>query len=481
MIDTHAHLDVEHFDEDRAEVIKRAFDSGLEYIIIPAIEEKYFDNVIKLAESDDRLFCSMGAHPHNANEVTDDTLEKIRELSRHQKVVAIGEIGLDYHYDFSPPETQIQVFRDQLHIAKQENLPIIVHNRESDDDMIRILKEEQDGRLRGVLHCFSSDEETLEQAISLGFHVSFTGNITFKKTPLEGVVKAAPLDKIMIETDSPYMTPHPNRGKRNEPSYVKFVAEKIAEFKSISIEEVISMTSKTAKELFKLSVLSLLFLFSFGILSAQNDEDEYFDYEEEEEEFVHPYPKTIGIAPFLFGTNTIVDTYYLQDIDQDKDITFEGIAAYGFGLFYVPLDYMFLEANYFYSKNMTLVEKYNTPENPVEPNYHSVIELSTHWTPNPYSRISVFGTIGGTLFLNSYDGVSSTAYGINTGIGFYGNIGTSFGTINLLAEWRLDFALGRNEYIFIEKAPNGDIKRENVEATSFFSIPRFGIVWYPKF
>ena len=478
MIDTHAHIDAEQFDEDRQEVIERAFEKGLESIIIPAIDEKGHEGLLKLAESDKRLFCSMGIHPHHAKEVENGTLYRIEENIKHDKVKAVGEIGLDYYYDFAPPKLQEKIFRDQIQIAKQEKLPIIVHNRESDDDMLRILEDEQDGNLKGVLHCFSSDSAMLEKALELGFNISFTGNITFKKTGLGDVVKKAPLDRIMIETDSPYMTPVPNRGKRNEPSYVKFVAEKIAEYKSISIEEVISMTSKTAKNFFNLTLMLLLFVFVSPDIFAQYDsspdgEEEYFDYEEEEYEGVHPYPKFLGLSVYG-GTNTIVDTYYLDA--GEKDESFEGLFAYGFGFLYSPLDYMILEASYFYSKNEKLVEEYSLPGFPVEPNYHHALEFCAHWTPNPYSRINVFGTTGMTMMLNTFDTKESNSIAFSSGIGFYGNINTGIGLFNIIAEWRINFALNHFDAIKYEKE-----SKYVVEASTFHSIPRFGIAFYPNF
>ena len=159
MIDTHAHLDSEAFANDREEVIKRAFEKGIESIIVPAIEPSAFNNVLAIADSYQNVFCSMGVHPHNASELTDDTLSRIEENAKHSKVIAIGEIGLDYHYDFNPKDVQLDAFRKQLQLSKKLGLPVIIHNRESDKDMLSILKDEQDGTIKGVLHCFSSDEK----------------------------------------------------------------------------------------------------------------------------------------------------------------------------------------------------------------------------------------------------------------------------------------------------------------------------------
>lgn len=213
MIDTHAHIFSEEFDNDITEVIENAFNSGVEAIILPAIEPKTFEKVINVSNLSENLFFSMGVHPHNAQEFNDEVSNKIIELASNPKMKAIGEIGLDYYYNFAPQDLQKEVFRKQLKLAKELNLPVIIHNRESDDDLLEILNAEQDGSLRGVLHCFSSNVEIMKKAIDLGFLISFTGNITFKKSEgLREIVKLAPIEKIMLETDSPYMTPVPFRG-----------------------------------------------------------------------------------------------------------------------------------------------------------------------------------------------------------------------------------------------------------------------------
>ena len=276
MIDTHAHINTDKFDEDRNQVIDRAIESGLSNIIIPAIEPDHFDGLIELTQSRKEIKCGIGIHPHNVKDVDDKDLEKVRSYSQKEGVVAIGEIGIDYYYDFAPPSKQVEVFDKQIKIALERELPIIVHNRDSDEDVINTIKKNQNGELRGVLHCFSSSTDILKRVLDLGMMVSFTGNITFKKSTLDDVVKEAPLDRIMIETDSPYMAPVPKRGKRNEPSYVRYVAEKISEIKEISLEEVIEMTSKNAKKLFNLSLVLFSFIFLSNLAFAQDD-DEYYE------------------------------------------------------------------------------------------------------------------------------------------------------------------------------------------------------------
>ncbi|MFW5702173.1 MAG: TatD family hydrolase [Bacteroidota bacterium] len=277
MIDTHAHINTDEFAEDRDEMLRNAFHSGVEAVIIPATKPDEFDEIINLAQSRPELFCAIGVHPHHAAEIAPEDLDTVALRSSENKIVAIGEIGLDYYYDFSPKDIQQEVFRRQLRIAKETGLPAIIHNRESDDDLIRIIRDEQDGRLRGVLHCFSSPVGALREALDLGMHVSFTGNITFKNTDLAEQVTAAPLERIMIETDSPYMTPVPFRGRRNDPSRVGLVAEKIAEYKNISIDEVLEMTTKTAKKFFNLVImLIMLALPSIAIAQDEGYQDDYY-------------------------------------------------------------------------------------------------------------------------------------------------------------------------------------------------------------
>ncbi len=497
MIDTHAHIDGEAFDGGRPEMLARAFEAGVEYIIIPAIEPKHFDRVITTAGIDDRIYCSIGVHPHNANDVDELVLQRVRSLSMNDKVVAIGEIGLDYYYDFSPRLTQIDAFRQQLRIARDRKLPVIIHNRESDDDLLKVIEEEQDGNLKGVLHCFSGSADTMNKALDLNLNLSFTGNITFKNTDLGDIVRQVPLDRVMIETDSPYMTPVPFRGKRNEPALVRHIAEKIAEYKSISLDEVISMTTKTAKSLFQIPIILLIFLLSVSLSSAQTG-DEYEDtevYDEEEfveedlleEEFVHPYKKLIGIGP-LIGANTIVETYLIDD----NDVSYEGLVATGGSISYGGLyDFLVFEVAYIYSKNQKIADDHNrdlSPDIPeeraqlIKPNIHHVVELTAHWIANPYGRVNMFLTTGFTFFFNNRNGVQSNKLGVNAGVGFYFNIPVkSVGLFAIAAEVRLNFEFGTFDGFRYGKVIDG--KREIIksEISEFFSIPRVGILWFPDF
>lgn len=263
MIDTHCHLNTEQFQADYADVIQRAVSAGVRHIVIPAIEPKDFDSLTALTaryqgDLSLRLSCAIGIHPHHAHQATDRDIERIIEYvqSQHRAdyIRAIGECGLDYYYDFAPRDIQQKIFRAQIHIAKQQHLPLIIHNRESDDDVLDMIESEQDGTLRGVLHCFSSSESVLDRALALGMMISFTGNITYKKSILASVVQRTPLSRIMIETDAPYMAPVPHRGKRNEPEFVRHIAEKIADIHGISFAEIVSITTFNAQNFFGITM-----------------------------------------------------------------------------------------------------------------------------------------------------------------------------------------------------------------------------------
>jgi TatD DNase family protein len=482
MIDTHAHLDTEAFDEDRSEVINNAFDSGLKAIIIPAIEPKAFDNVIATAESHKNVFCSMGVHPHNASELNDEVIDIIYHNTKNPKVKAIGEIGLDYYYDFNPPNVQQIAFRKQLKLAKDLGLPVIIHNRESDDDMLRILEEEQDGTLGGVLHCFSGDKYMLDKALDLGFYISFTGNITFKKTDLDEVVMNTPIDRLMLETDSPYMTPVPFRGKRNEPSRVSLVAQKIAEIKSINFDEVVSMTTKTAIKFFNLAILMLFFIVASVSSFAQDTEyeEEYILEEEayDDEELYNPFYKFIGIAPVL-GINTIVETWYLAS--SEPSISYEGITAFGGALNFSVFDFLIIQGSYLYSKNTKRAEENDN----IGPNIHQFAELTSMWIANPYSRINFYGMIGAGLIMNKYnegfDESETTDFSLNTGVGFMVNIPVAdVGLFAASFEWRLNFIMERQLAPYIPQGGTSeDLTLE--EMRPFYSIPRITLMWYPEF
>lgn len=253
MIETHAHLDSERYDEDRDSVIKEAFNNGITRIINISSDSSSLEKVKTMGETYEQIFISVGIQPHSACEMNGNILELIKSMVKGKKVVAIGETGLDYHYNFSLPEVQRQVFREQIKLAVKENLPLVIHTREAFDDTLNILREEKASNTGGVIHCFTEDLNSGKTFTDMGFYIGIGGAVTFKNTKmLQEAVKEIPLEKIILETDCPYMTPAPYRGKRNEPSYLRFIAEKIAGLKKITIEEVKEVTEKNAINLFRL-------------------------------------------------------------------------------------------------------------------------------------------------------------------------------------------------------------------------------------
>jgi TatD DNase family protein len=266
MVDSHAHLTAPEFDADRHEVIQRAIDAGVSFIINPATDVDGSARAIELAEKYPQVYACVGIHPHEAAKAGEGALERIEELSRHERVVAIGEIGLDYHYDFSPRDAQKRIFALQLDIARRRNLPVVIHTRESLPETIAIVEQaaqrspawraqkDPGSRYpapRGVFHCFPGTVDDAWRVIDLGFAVSFPGILTFKNAgrPLE-VAGAISLEHFLLETDSPYMTPVPHRGERNEPARLGLVAQKLAELQRLSPEDVVRSTSYTAFRVF---------------------------------------------------------------------------------------------------------------------------------------------------------------------------------------------------------------------------------------
>jgi len=250
-IDTHTHLFYPNFSEDLPEVVHRAEAAKVTTFLVPATDIATSHQVITLLDTYDSLFGAVGIHPHDTKDWTDDLLKQIADLAAHHKVVAIGEIGLDYFYDFSPKEKQIEAFEKQLSLALALDMPVIMHNREADEDVMRIVSEFAGKGLRGQFHCFSGSLTDAKKIIEMGMYISFTGNVTFKKTDeLRTIARQIPLERLLLETDSPFMTPLPHRGQRNEPSYIPLIASKIAELHSVSVEEVARITSSNAMNLF---------------------------------------------------------------------------------------------------------------------------------------------------------------------------------------------------------------------------------------
>ncbi|WP_404469287.1 TatD family hydrolase [Sutcliffiella horikoshii] len=251
LFDTHVHLNADQYEEDLQEVIDRAQAEKVTNMVVVGFDRKTITRAMELVEKYDFLYAAVGWHPVDAIDMTEEDLAWIEDLASHEKVVAIGEMGLDYHWDKSPKEIQKEVFRKQIQLAKKVKLPIVIHNRDATADVVQILKEEDAKEVGGIMHCFTGSLEVAKECMEMNFYISFGGPVTFKnaKKPKE-VVKEIPMEKLLIETDCPYLTPHPYRGKRNEPGYVRLVAEQIAELKELTIEEVAEKTTANAKKLF---------------------------------------------------------------------------------------------------------------------------------------------------------------------------------------------------------------------------------------
>jgi len=249
LIDTHAHLDLAEFDRDRPAVLERAWANGVDYIINIGFDLASSRRSIALAAQQPRIFAAVGVHPHDAAKADNSTWAALPDLATAPKVMAVGEIGLDYYRDLSPRPVQQAAFRRQIRMARELNLPIIVHNRDAHADTLRILKDEKAGE--GVLHCFSGSWEIARECLELGFYISIAGPVTFTNAPkLQEVAQKVPLDRLLVETDCPYLAPVPHRGKRNESAYVRLVAEKIADLRGLPLAELAAATSANARRLF---------------------------------------------------------------------------------------------------------------------------------------------------------------------------------------------------------------------------------------
>ena len=254
LIDTHTHLDDTRFDGERDTMIDRARQAGIEAFVTIGCDLATSRSAVALADQHPDVFASIGVHPHEAQYVEDAWYSEFRRLAQHRKVVAYGEIGLDYHYNHSSPQSQRQRFREQIQLARELRLPLIVHTREAQEDTITILKEEKAAEIGGVFHCFSGDAWLAKDALDLGFYLSFSGILTFQNAAmLRDIAKQTPLDRVLVETDCPYLTPVPHRGKRNEPAFVQHVAKQLAEIRpDLSYEDIEHTTSANAKRLFKI-------------------------------------------------------------------------------------------------------------------------------------------------------------------------------------------------------------------------------------
>ena len=251
LFDTHAHLNDPAFDPDREELMNGLAAKGIGYVMNAGCSLESSRDIVKMAEQDPWLYGSVGSHPDSADEVNEEVIEEYRKLCGHEKIKAIGEIGLDYYYEDIPRDIQKNAFRMQMQLAKELDMPVIVHEREAHDDGMRIVKEFP--KVKGVFHCYSGSAEMARQLVNMGWYIGFTGVLTFKNAR-KAVETAAsiPLDRIVIETDCPFMAPEPYRGKRNDPGYLPKMAEKLAEIRGISVEEAIAATTANAKRLYRI-------------------------------------------------------------------------------------------------------------------------------------------------------------------------------------------------------------------------------------
>lgn len=253
LIDTHVHLNDEQYEQDIDQVIQRALDAGVERMVVVGFDRPTINRAMELTEQHNFIYAVIGWHPVDAIDCTEEDLNWIEELAAHPKVVGIGETGLDYHWDKSPKEVQQELFRKQIRLAQKVQLPIIIHNRDATADVVRILQEEEAEITGGIMHCFSGSVETAKQCMEMNFMISLGGPVTFKNAKMpKQVATEIPLEYLLVETDAPYLAPHPHRGKRNEPAFVALVAEQIAELKGISLEEVEKITTQNAMKLFSI-------------------------------------------------------------------------------------------------------------------------------------------------------------------------------------------------------------------------------------
>jgi len=252
LIDTHCHLDFPEFNQDRDEVIQRAKNGGIDYIINIGSSLLGSQKSYDLAQKYDFIYATCGIHPHDADSIDKKTQEALRLIAKKDKIVAIGETGLDYYKNYSKPENQMSLFISLVKLAKERDLPLVIHSRAAQDDILKVLKSSLP--IRAVVHCFSGDEVFLKECLDLGFFISFTCNLTYKKAEnLRNLVKLTPLERLMLETDAPFLSPEGLRGKRNEPLYVKNLAEEICKIKEVNFEEVARITTENARKFFNLS------------------------------------------------------------------------------------------------------------------------------------------------------------------------------------------------------------------------------------
>ena len=250
LIDSHAHIQLSQFDRDRDVMLERAQEAGISAILVIGFDMATSLGAVELAEKYTQIYATVGMHPHDAKDLTPDVLEKFRKLATHPKVIALGEMGLDYYRNFSPRPLQKAAFEEQLDLAEAMQMPIIIHNRDAYMDILPIL-EARRGRIRGVLHCFTGDVELMHRSLAIGFHIGIGGIVTYPNAKdVQAVAREVPEDRLLIETDCPWLAPQFRRGKRNEPAYVRAVAEEIAELRNTSVETIGETTTRNFEILF---------------------------------------------------------------------------------------------------------------------------------------------------------------------------------------------------------------------------------------
>lgn len=252
LIDSHVHLDFDKFDSDRSEVIARAHSADVQTMITIGCRLDSCKKAIAIAEQNPSVFATVGVHPHQAAETDDEEMAAIEDLLNHPKVVGLGETGLDYFYMNSPQETQLKVFRQHIKLSQKTDMPLIIHTRDAEEDTIRLLQEEYNGTpYKGVIHCFTGSLHLAQECMDLGFYISISGIATFVKS-LQKVIKQLPLERLLVETDAPYLAPAPHRGERNEPAYVRHTAQKLADLFDLPLSEFAQHTTSNTKTLFNL-------------------------------------------------------------------------------------------------------------------------------------------------------------------------------------------------------------------------------------
>jgi TatD DNase family protein len=251
LIDSHAHLEMREFESDRSDVIGRAKSAGVDFIVTVGTNVELSRKAVKLAGQHENIYATIGVHPHDVGKISNTTYDELKKLAGDKKVVAYGEIGLDYFRNIAPQALQIEKFGEQLQLAKELNLPVVIHARQAQAQSLEMIK--SSGIHSGVFHCFSGDYEMARQCLDWGFYLSVPGVVTFNKSKtMQEVVKKVPLASLLLETDCPYLTPDPFRGKRNEPAYIVYTAKKVAEIKGLSWEEVATVTAQNTLDLFRI-------------------------------------------------------------------------------------------------------------------------------------------------------------------------------------------------------------------------------------